>query len=67
MRVLDRVAEIHLHIYIIPDLYGVVSGHFKGNIVHGVELQELFAYNMAPCQVRTKLITDVFIPRALLL
>ena len=67
LRVLDRVAEIHLHIYIIPDLYGVVSGHFKGNIVHGVELQELFAYNMAPWQVRTKRIMDVFIAGALLL
>lgn len=67
LRVLDWVAEINLHIYIIPDLYDVVAGHFKGNLVHGVELQELFAFNMAPWQVRVKRLMDVSVAMLLLL
>jgi len=67
LRIFDWVAEFPLHIYVVPDLYDVVSGHFKGNLVHGVELQEVFAYNMAPWQVQVKRLMDILVAGALLL
>ena len=51
MRVLVWVCELQLHIYIVPGLYPVVNGQFKANLVHGFELQELFAFTMPPWQV----------------
>ena len=43
MRVLVWICEMALHIYIVPELYPVVNGRFKANLVYGFELQELFA------------------------
>ena len=59
MRVLVWICELQLHIYIVPGLYPVVNGQFKANLVHGFELQELFAFTMPPWQVRVKRIIDV--------
>ncbi len=59
MRVLVWICELPLHIYIVPELYPVVNGQFKGNLVYGFELQELFAFTMPPWQVRVKRIIDV--------
>ena len=61
MRVLVWVCELPLHIYIVPELYPVVNGRFKGNLVHGFELQELFAFSMPPWQVQVKRFLDVLI------
>ena len=59
MRVLVWICELQLHIYIVPELYPVVNGRFKANLVNGFELQELFAFTMPPWQVRVKRIIDV--------
>ncbi|MCR5378722.1 MAG: sugar transferase [Fibrobacter sp.] len=59
MRVLVWVCELPIHIYVVPELYPVVNGQFKGNLVHGFELQELFAFTMPPWQVRVKRIIDI--------
>ena len=61
MRVLVWVCELPIHIYIVPELYPVVNGRFKGNLVHGFELQELFAFTMPPWQVQVKRFMDVAI------
>ena len=66
LRVLDWVAELPIHIYVVPDLYDVVAGHFKGNLVHGIDLQELFAFNMAPWQVQVKRLMDIVVAGLLL-
>lgn len=58
-RVLVWICELPLHIYIVPELYGVVNGKFKANLVYGFELQELFAFTMPPWQVRVKRIIDI--------
>ena len=59
MRVLVWICELPIHIYIVPELYGVVNGQFKANLVYGFELQELFAFTMPPWQVRVKRILDI--------
>ena len=59
MRVLVWICELPLHIYIVPELYSVVNGRFKANLVYGFELQELFAFTMPPWQVRVKRIIDI--------
>jgi len=61
MRVLVWVCELPIHIYIVPELYPVVNGQFKGNLVHGFELQEMFAFAMPPWQVQVKRFMDVVI------
>lgn len=61
MRILVWVCELPIHIYIVPELYPVTHGRFKGNLVHGFELQELFAFTMPPWQVQVKRFMDVFI------
>jgi exopolysaccharide biosynthesis polyprenyl glycosylphosphotransferase len=61
MRVLVWICELQLHIYIVPELYPVVNGRFKANLVYGFELQELFAFTMPPWQVRVKRIMDLFV------
>ncbi|HSQ43175.1 MAG TPA: sugar transferase [Fibrobacteraceae bacterium] len=67
LRIFDWVAELPIHLYVVPDLYDVVSGHFKGNLVHGVDLQEVFAFNMPPWQVRIKRLMDIVVAGGLLL
>ncbi|MCF0224215.1 MAG: sugar transferase [Fibrobacter sp.] len=59
MRVLVWICELALHIYIVPELYSVVNGRFKANLVYGFELQELFAFTMPPWQVKIKRIIDI--------
>ncbi len=59
MRVLVWICDLALHIYIVPELYSVVNGRFKGNLVYGFELQELFAFTMPPWQVRIKRFVDI--------
>lgn len=61
MRVLVWICELQLHIYIVPELYSVVNGRFKANLVYGFELQELFAFTMPPWQVRVKRIMDLVV------
>jgi len=59
MRILVWICELPIHIYVVPELYGVMNGQFKGNLVYGFELQELFAFTMPPWQVRIKRIIDI--------
>ncbi len=66
-RVLVWVCDLPVHIYVIPGLYDVIHGHFKGNLVHGFELQELFTFNMPPWQVRVKRVMDITVASFLLL
>lgn len=66
MRILVWLCDLPVHIYIIPDLYNVVHGHFKANLVHGFELQELFPFNMPLWHVRVKRAMDIFIAFTLL-
>lgn len=65
-RVLAWACDLPLHIYVIPGLYNVISGHYRTNLVHGFELQELFAYNMPPWQVRVKRMLDIVVAATLL-
>jgi len=66
-RVLAWVCDLPVHIYVIPGLYDVVHGHFKSNLVYGFDLEELFAFNMPPWQVRIKRLMDVGFALGLLL
>ncbi|MBO5423405.1 MAG: sugar transferase [Fibrobacteraceae bacterium] len=66
-RVLVWLSEVQIHIYLVPDLYSVVDGHFKANLVHGFELRELFPFTMPPWQVRVKRFMDIVIASTLLL
>ena len=66
-RVLTWVCDLPLHIYVIPGLYNVISGHYKTNLVHGFDLQELFAFNMPRWEVRVKRLMDVVVAAILLL
>ncbi|MCQ2124750.1 MAG: sugar transferase [Fibrobacter sp.] len=59
MRVLVWLCERPLHIYLVPELYDVIHGQFKANLVYGFELQELFPFTMPPWQVRVKRIVDI--------
>ena len=61
MRVLVWICEMALHIYIVPELYPVVNGRFKANLVYGFELQVLFAFTMPRWQVRVKRIMDLVV------
>lgn len=61
MRILVWICELPLHIYIVPELYSVVNGRFKANLVHGFELQELFAFTMPLWQLRVKRIMDLVV------
>ena len=61
MRVLVWICELQLHIYIVPELYSVVNGRFKANLVYGFELQELFAFTMPPWQVQVKRVMDLVV------
>lgn len=65
-RVLTWVSDLPVHIYVIPGLYNVILGHYKTNLVHGFELQELFAFNMPPWQVRVKRFADIAVALLLL-
>lgn len=59
MRVLVWVCDQPVHIYLVPELYNVINGQFKANLVYGFELQELFAFTMPLWQVRVKRIIDI--------
>lgn len=59
LRVLVWLCDLPVHIYVVPDLYSVVDGHFKANLVHGFELRELFPFSMPPWQVRVKRMIDI--------
>ncbi|MBR4560044.1 MAG: sugar transferase [Fibrobacter sp.] len=59
MRVLVWVCDQPVHIYLVPELYSVVHGQFKANLVYGFELQELFAFTMPLWQVRVKRVIDI--------
>jgi exopolysaccharide biosynthesis polyprenyl glycosylphosphotransferase len=59
MRVLVWVCDQRVHIYLVPELYSVINGQFKANLVYGFELQELFAFTMPLWQVRIKRIIDI--------
>lgn len=67
LRVLKEVVDLQVHIYVIPDLYDVISGHFHANFIHGLELKELFPHHMPLWQVRMKRMMDVGIAALLLL
>lgn len=59
MRILVWLCDQPVHIYLVPELYSVVHGQFKANLVYGFELQELFAFTMPLWQVRVKRIIDI--------
>ncbi|MCF0221865.1 MAG: sugar transferase [Fibrobacter sp.] len=59
MRVLVWLCENPLHIYLVPELYDVIHGQFKANLVYGFELQELLPFNMPPWQVQFKRFIDI--------
>lgn len=59
MRILVWLCENPLHIYLVPELYPVVNGQFKANLVYGFELQELFPFTMPPWQVQIKRFIDI--------
>jgi exopolysaccharide biosynthesis polyprenyl glycosylphosphotransferase len=52
---------------VIPGLYNVISGHYKTNLVHGFDLQELFAFNMPRWEVRVKRLMDIVVAATLLI
>jgi exopolysaccharide biosynthesis polyprenyl glycosylphosphotransferase len=59
MRVLVWVCDQPVHIYLVPELYSVIHGQFKANLVYGFELQELFAFTMPLWQLRVKRAIDI--------
>jgi exopolysaccharide biosynthesis polyprenyl glycosylphosphotransferase len=66
-RVLSLVAHLPIRVYILPDLYAAAEhGSFRANLVAGVELKELFAFNMPLWQVRIKRVMDIAIALFLL-
>jgi exopolysaccharide biosynthesis polyprenyl glycosylphosphotransferase len=66
LRIMRLVVDLPIHIYVVPDLYDVISGHFHSNLVHGVELKELFPQHMPAWQVRFKRFMDIAVAALLL-
>lgn len=59
--ILKHVVELPITVYVIPDLYDVVTGHFKISFVHGFNLKELLPHNMHLWEAYLKRCMDVFI------
>jgi exopolysaccharide biosynthesis polyprenyl glycosylphosphotransferase len=66
LRILVNIATSPIHVYVVPDLYDVISGHFKASFVHGIEIKELFAHHMPTWQVRVKRFMDIGVAAFLL-
>ncbi len=67
LTVLAEVADLPIRVFVVPDLYDVVTGPFKTSFVHGVDLKELFPHNMPEWQVALKRILDLSVATLLLL
>jgi exopolysaccharide biosynthesis polyprenyl glycosylphosphotransferase len=59
LSILKHVAELPVTVYIIPDLYDVVTGHFKISFVHGFNLKELLPQNMPAWEAYLKRFMDI--------
>lgn len=67
LRVLSHVAEFPLSLFIVPDLYDAVSGHFKTSAVHGITLKVLFPEHMPAWKARIKRLMDIVFSAVFLL
>jgi exopolysaccharide biosynthesis polyprenyl glycosylphosphotransferase len=65
--ILSKVVHLPIHIYLVPDLYDVALGHFRGDIIHGVDLKELFPQQIPQWQTGVKRLVDILISGTLLL
>lgn len=66
-RIIKNVVQEPIRMYIIPDLYDVISGHFHSTAVTaGIELKELFPQHMPYWQVKFKRLMDIVIASLLL-
>ncbi len=59
IRILALVAEYPLSVFIVPDLYDVVTGHFKTSAVHGCALKVLFPEHMPAWEAKIKRLIDI--------
>lgn len=59
LNILRHVAELPITVYVIPDLYDVVTGHFKISFVHGFNLKELLPHNMPLWEAYLKRFMDI--------
>lgn len=64
---LGQVMDSRVHVLVVPDLYDVVSGHFKSSFVHNFNFKELLPHNMPVWQAYLKRLMDVQISLLLLL
>jgi exopolysaccharide biosynthesis polyprenyl glycosylphosphotransferase len=67
LRILRNIVNHPLHIYVIPDLYDTITGHFHSNRIHGADLKELFPQHMPSWQVSLKRMLDIVCAAGLLL
>lgn len=67
VRVLGNVLDTSVQVLVIPDLYDVISGHFKASFVHNLNFKELLPHNMPFWQAYLKRIMDIQIAILLLL
>lgn len=65
--VLGQVLDARVHVLVVPDLYDVVSGHFKSSFVHNFNFKELLPHNMPVWQAYLKRVMDIQISITLLL
>ncbi len=67
LNVLSELAEFPVKVYVVPDLYDVVTGPFKTSFVQGLNLKELFPHHMPGWQVALKRVIDLAVASLLLL
>ena len=59
--ILQQVSSLPIQIFVIPDLYDVITGHFKASFVHGFNYKELLPHHLPKWQVHLKRFFDIFI------
>lgn len=67
VHVLSQVLDTSVQVLVIPDMYDVVSGHFKASFVHNLNFKELLPHNMPTWQAYLKRIIDIQIAIVLLI
>ncbi|MFP4520859.1 MAG: sugar transferase [Fibrobacterota bacterium] len=61
MRILKFCPEKSVSVFMEPDLYDVISGHFNTHLLYGFHLIELLPDHMRPWEVFTKRMIDILI------
>lgn len=65
-RIIDRIGEVRVTIYMVPSLVDIITGHFKTNQVYGVPLMVLLQDHMPAWEAQVKRIMDIVVSASVL-